>query len=223
MQQEQLILATQTGSLTAFESIIAPQPWLVLLRDEDNVSLLHWAAINNHTHLVHRILLLAASLPVNSAGNAVSLAAYSAASSVVNSNSGLTDPAVRFCDSLGGALQATALHWAVRSGALDASIALVEIGQASLEVQDSQGLRCLHTAAAFDQHLAAMYLVAKGAELEARDAGTGRTPLLWACCLHKTGEAVAFVLLKCGANVNAVDVDGRTALHWALITVSESD
>jgi len=188
-----LVQATQQGFLAEFDACLASNPSLVLSRDADGVTLLHWAAINNHAHLVHRILHLASQ------------------------QSG----SPRLCDAVGGSVKATPLHWAARNGALAASIALVEVGTPDLEVTDIQGLTALHTAAIFDHHLLVAYLVAKGADVDARDQETGRTPLLWACCSQKKEgkDPVVGTLLKLGANVNLKDKVGKTALHWALQAV----
>ncbi|KAK5651980.1 hypothetical protein OQA88_11523 [Cercophora sp. LCS_1] len=59
----------------------------------------------------------------------------------------------------------------------------------------------------------AQVLLARGAELEAKDDKYGRTPL--SCASGRGHEAVVKQLLEHGANVEAEDEDGQTPLCWA--------
>lgn len=60
-------------------------------------------------------------------------------------------------------------------------------------------------------------LLAKGAQVNAREPAGGKTPLIWAAQMgaDRTGGDIAKLLLAAGASVNARDRDGRTALHFA--------
>ncbi|RAH78046.1 ankyrin [Aspergillus japonicus CBS 114.51] len=69
-------------------------------------------------------------------------------------------------------------------------------------------------------------IIAAGHDLERRDA-QGQTPLLRACELRRKSryadsdegdrEHTALALIRAGANINAADNSGSTALHYAVL------
>ena len=71
----------------------------------------------------------------------------------------------------------------------------------------------MHYAATYDQKEIAELLIAKAADVNAKQAVEGETPLhLAAWDGHKE---IAELLINNGADVNAKDEDGRTPLDWA--------
>jgi ankyrin repeat protein len=64
-------------------------------------------------------------------------------------------------------------------------------------------------------------LIKAGADLDARDAEAGGSPLMWAS-INENPEMAA-TLLKSGADPNARDKDGATALIWAAVNSQNPD
>ncbi|CAI9561729.1 unnamed protein product, partial [Staurois parvus] len=147
--------------------------------DSENVTLLHWASINNRLELVKYFI---------SKGAVV--------------------------DQLGGTLNSTPLHWAVRQGHLQAAILLIKYG-ADPSLIDGEGYNAIHLAVLF-QHLPIIaYLIAKGLNIDSADMN-GMTPLMLAAQKIIGMEPTSF-LLKMNPSVNLVDkVHRNTALHWAV-------
>lgn len=93
------------------------------------------------------------------------------------------------------------------------------------------GSSLMHAAAQGLQPDTLVWLLARGADANARDA-QGKTPLMeamigygenrdgleWGRWTNGDWEQVLTLLLEAGAQVDAVDHQGRTALHWAAHT-----
>lgn len=86
---------------------------------------------------------------------------------------------------------------------------LVEQDPSVLKLRDKDGLTLLHLAARGGRLETCEYLLAKGADLRARDS-YGSTPLV-----ITDSVPVLDLLLKAGSDINAQNKDGFTALHWA--------
>ena len=84
-----------------------------------------------------------------------------------------------------------------------------EIDQSN--VRNSLGETPLHEAVKFSQKEKVELLIAKGADIEAKDS-LGMTPLRWAFTMGKNNEIIELLLAK-GANINARLKNGQTILH----------
>ncbi|XP_030650293.1 putative palmitoyltransferase ZDHHC13 [Chanos chanos] len=174
-----IVKATQFGALERCKELIEAG-YDVRQPDKENVTLLHWAAINNRMEVVKY---------------------YISKGAVV--------------DQLGGDLNSTPLHWAIRQGHLSMVIQLMRYG-ADPSLADGEGYRGLHLAVLFQHMPIAAYLMAKGQEVDAPDVN-GQTSLMLAAQKIIGPEPTNF-LLKCNASVNAVDKENRNSpLHCAVL------
>ncbi|KAI9229740.1 MAG: ankyrin repeat-containing domain protein, partial [Piptocephalis tieghemiana] len=147
-------------------------------RDFQNVTALHWAAINNRIRVAELLVDRGAEV-----------------------------------DAFGGDLMATPLHWAARKGHVAVVSYLLRQG-ANPNVMDSQGFNALHLAVHSSSPLLVLYLLLSPScpPLDAVDAQR-HTALMWATY---QGDAVSLdLLLQYGANINAQDATGFSALHWS--------
>uniref|UniRef100_A0A7N6BP62 Palmitoyltransferase n=1 Tax=Anabas testudineus TaxID=64144 RepID=A0A7N6BP62_ANATE len=174
-----IIKATQFGILERCKELVEAG-YDVRQPDKENVSLLHWAAINNRSELVKY---------------------YISKGAIV--------------DQLGGDLNSTPLHWAIRQGHLSMVIQLLRYG-ADPSIADGEGYRALHLAILFQHMAIAAYLMAKGQEVDGPDCN-GQTPLMLAAQKIIGPEPTNF-LIKNNASVSAVDkVNRNTPLHCAVL------
>ncbi|XP_062327619.1 putative palmitoyltransferase ZDHHC13 [Osmerus eperlanus] len=173
-----IVKATQFGILERCKELVEAG-YDVRQPDKENVSLLHWAAINNRTEVVKY---------------------YMSKGAVI--------------DQLGGDLNSTPLHWAIRQGHLSMVIQLLRYG-ADPSLPDGEGYRSLHLAVLFQHMPIAAYLMAKGQEVDLPD-NNGQTPLMLAAQKIIGTEPSSF-LVKCNASVSAVDQSRNTALHCAVL------
>ncbi|XP_066504332.1 putative palmitoyltransferase ZDHHC13 [Hoplias malabaricus] len=174
-----IVKATQFGALERCKELIE-SGYDVRTPDKENVTLLHWAAINNRADLVKYFIAKGAVV-----------------------------------DELGGDLNSTPLHWAIRQGHLQMVIQLMRYG-ADPSLADGEGYRGLHLAILFQHMPIAAYLMAKGQEVDVPDS-RGQTSLMLAAQKIIGPEPTNF-LLKCNASVNAVDKENRNSpLHCAVL------
>ncbi|ROL44046.1 Palmitoyltransferase ZDHHC13 [Anabarilius grahami] len=174
-----IVKATQFGALERCKELIEAG-YDVRQPDKENVTLLHWAAINNRADIVKYYISKGAII-----------------------------------DQLGGDLNSTPLHWAIRQGHLSMVIQLMRYG-ADPSLADGEGYRGLHLAVLFQHMPIAAYLMAKGQEVDLSDIN-GQTPLMLAAQKIIGPEPTNF-LIKCNASVNAVDkVNRNSPLHCAVL------
>ncbi|XP_057209975.1 putative palmitoyltransferase ZDHHC13 isoform X2 [Triplophysa rosa] len=174
-----IVKATQFGALERCKELIEAG-YDVRLPDKENVTLLHWAAINSQADIVKYYISKGAVI-----------------------------------DQLGGDLNSTPLHWAIRQGHLSMVIQLMRYG-ADPSLADGEGYRGLHLAVLFQHMPIAAYLMAKGQEVDSLDIN-GQTPLMLAAQKIIGPEPTNF-LLKCNASINAVDkVNRNSPLHCAVL------
>ncbi|KAM4593387.1 putative palmitoyltransferase ZDHHC13 [Odontesthes bonariensis] len=174
-----IVKATQFGILERCKELVEAG-YDVRQPDKENVTLLHWAAINNRSELVKY---------------------YMSKGAIV--------------DQLGGDLNSSPLHWAIRQGHLPMVIQLLRYG-ADPSITDGEGYRALHLAILFQHMAVAAYLMAKGQEVDEPDCN-GQTPLMLAAQKIIGPEPTNF-LIKNNASVSAVDkVNRNSPLHCAVL------
>uniref|UniRef100_A0A8D2Q536 Palmitoyltransferase n=1 Tax=Varanus komodoensis TaxID=61221 RepID=A0A8D2Q536_VARKO len=174
-----IVKATQYGLLERCQELVEAG-YDVRQPDKENVTLLHWAAINNRLDLVKYFI---------SKGAVV--------------------------DQLGGDLNSTPLHWAVRQGHLPMVLLLLKCG-ADPTLIDGEGYSSLHLAVLFQHMPIIAYLISRGQSIDTTDHN-GQTPLMLSA--HKViGVEPTRFLLKFNPSIKAVDnIEKNTALHWAIV------
>ncbi|KFQ02214.1 Palmitoyltransferase ZDHHC13, partial [Leptosomus discolor] len=173
-----IVKATQYGIVERCKELVEAG-YDVRQPDKENVTLLHWAAINNRQELVKY---------------------YISKGAVV--------------DQLGGDLNSTPLHWAIRQGHLPMVMLLLKCG-ADPTLIDGEGFSSIHLAVLFQHMPIVAYLISKGQNIDTADFN-GQTPLMLSAQKVIGPEPTRF-LLKFNPSLNAVDnVQKNTALHWAI-------
>ncbi|XP_045148616.1 B-cell lymphoma 3 protein [Echinops telfairi] len=86
-------------------------------------------------------------------------------------------------------------------------------GTVDLEARNYDGLTALHVAVNTECHEAVLLLLERGADIDAMDIKSGRSPLIHA--VENNSLSVVQLLLQHGANVNAQMYSGSSALHSA--------
>ncbi|NXN42323.1 ZDH13 Palmitoyltransferase, partial [Rhinoptilus africanus] len=179
-----IVKATQYGFIERCKELVEAG-YDVRQPDKENVTLLHWAAINNRQELVKY---------------------YISKGAIV--------------DQLGGDLNSTPLHWAIRQGHLPMVMLLLKCG-ADPSLIDGEGFSSIHLAVLFQHMPIVAYLIAKGQNIDTTDLN-GQTPLMVSAQKVIGPEPTRF-LLKFNPSLNAVDnVQKNTALHWAITSGNTS-
>lgn len=118
-------------------------------------------------------------------------------------------------NAVGGDLVATPLHWAARNGRVETIDLLIGHG-ADPRLSDGQGFNCLHSITHSSNYWGLLYMLCQpDIAVDDRDH-MDHTPLHWA--VYQRDEVPTQILLKMGADPDAVGRDGFTALHWAAFT-----
>lgn len=179
-----IVKATQYGMIERCKELVEAG-YDVRQPDKENVTLLHWAAINNRQELVKY---------------------YISKGAIV--------------DQLGGDLNSTPLHWAIRQGHLSMVMLLLKCG-ADPSLIDGEGFSSIHLAVLFQHMPIVAYLISKSQSIDTTDFN-GQTPLMLSAQKAIGPEPTRF-LLKFNPSLDAVDnVQKNTALHWAITSGNTS-
>ncbi|XP_068255075.1 palmitoyltransferase ZDHHC13 isoform X2 [Nyctibius grandis] len=179
-----IVKATQYGIIERCKELVEAG-YDVRQPDKENVTLLHWAAINNRQELVKY---------------------YISKGAIV--------------DQLGGDLNSTPLHWAIRQGHLPMVMLLLKCG-ADPSLIDGEGFSSIHLAVLFQHMPIVAYLISNGQNIDTTNFN-GQTPLMLSAQKVIGPEPTRF-LLKFNPSLNAVDnVQKNTALHWAITSDNTS-
>lgn len=110
----------------------------------------------------------------------------------------------------------TAAHLACEHSSPNCLQALLDSaapGSVDLEARNYDGLTALHVAVNTKCHQAVLLLLERGADIDAVDIKSGRSPLIHA--VENNSLSMVQLLLQHGANVNAQMYSGSSALHSA--------
>lgn len=204
----------QCGDLAQLTAIVEEDPSLVNTRDAENVTPLHWAAINGHMACCE--FLLEHGALVNAAGG--DLGATPLQWCARNGQVGLmhlllergADPT--FKDKQGF----NTLHLATHSSLVLALVYVLQQGPfatpAGVDLQDLQGHTSLMWAAFQGDALSVDVLLKHGASVDTRDE-SGLTPLHWA--VVRGSKLCIERIISYGADLHAKDHEGKTARDMA--------
>lgn len=113
---------------------------------------------------------------------------------------------------------ASRLSWALRTSKFDMAQLLVDFG-VDIEMRDDEGWNVLQNACEHDELAQVRWLVAIGADVDARTNGLQLTPLM---CAENNADVARF-LLACGADVDLLDSAGKSALERIDVDACDDD
>uniref|UniRef100_A0A7S3YAA2 Uncharacterized protein n=1 Tax=Lotharella globosa TaxID=91324 RepID=A0A7S3YAA2_9EUKA len=227
-EEIKMMAAAQDGDLLTLRSMIVDKGVDVEKRDEFDCSALMWAASNGHRHVVQYLIEEAKASVAARAGNSngitvLNLVGYCGSVSMVRYLVTKGGADVESRDNQGE----TVLCYAARNGRLDTVRFLVEEASADVRSKSRRGYTALLRAAKGGHLEVVRYLTdqAAGQAVGARgsegrtgadvDEGdkAGMTAMMFSA---REGHAdVVKFLVEAGANIEALDNDGRSALAHA--------
>ncbi|KAL7748064.1 palmitoyltransferase akr1 [Sorochytrium milnesiophthora] len=118
-------------------------------------------------------------------------------------------------NAIGGDLAAPPIAWAARQGLVQ-MVELLHSRGGNLYLRDAQGFNALHLAAHANAPFLALLLLCLDMPVDTQDDDL-QTPLMRAVYQGPASNLLVDILLKHGADVEAVDKNGYPVLHWALM------
>ena len=203
---QKFFTAIAAGDQAQVSALLAEEPELASARSQDGISPILWAYYTGETDLLPTLLAAHPQLDLHDAAALGDLARLRA---LLADNPGQA-----------GAYSGdgfTALHYAAFfSGNADVASSLLDAGaEVDAVARNSQQVTPLHSAAARRDNTIAQLLLARGANVNARQQG-GETALMEAA---QNGDTALFdSLLSYGADPTLSTEDGRTAVDFALAT-----
>lgn len=198
------------GKIEAVVASLAKEPKLLVEKDEDERTPLHWACTSNNTLMVRQMMQFAQNVDLDDLTDASGWTPVHIAAALGNEELlgiFLTHQPVPDV-SLATLQGTTSLHLATSKNHYGVVKQLVA-AKAKVNVQDKRGQSALHRAASVGSQPIVKALVQEGkARINVADKD-GWTPLHHA--LAEGHGDVAVLLVKLGADTTAVDSDGNTA------------
>ncbi|KAG0306309.1 palmitoyltransferase akr1 [Dissophora globulifera] len=197
--------AAQMGKLAIVARLIETDPKVVHSRDFQDVTALHWAAINNHIPVAKCLLDNGADVDAIGGELTATPLHWCTRNGHLNMAKLLINYGAETSaqDSQGF----NALHLATHSSNAMLVLYLIMIGNQSVDNADTLGHTCLMWAAYQGDGLSVDILLKYGARVDLKDR-EGFTPLHWA--VVKGNRDCLAKILKAGADVYAGDKSGKT-------------
>ncbi|KAF9905790.1 palmitoyltransferase akr1 [Lobosporangium transversale] len=199
--------AAQMGKLAIAARLVEADPALVKSRDFQDVTALHWAAINNQIPVAKYLLDHGAE--VDAVGG--ELVATPLHWCTRNGHLNMAKLLLKYgADPLAQDSQGfNALHLATHSSNAMLILYLIMAGEMPVDIPDTLGHTCLMWAAYQCDSLSVDILLKQGARVDTKDR-EGFTPLHWA--VVKGNRDCLSKILKAGADVKAGDKSGKTPM-----------
>ncbi|KIK60359.1 hypothetical protein GYMLUDRAFT_43659 [Collybiopsis luxurians FD-317 M1] len=209
-EPETIFLAAQRGDLPLLQSLLA-QGALTTDRDSQNITALHWAAINAHLHICRELLERGAEVDARGGDLDATPLQWAARNGYLYVVKLFlewgADPTLK--DGQGY----NTLHLITHSSAVMPLLYLLQQRKVDVDSADLQGHTALMWAAYQGDAVSVDILLKHGADVGTKDEG-GLTPLHWA--VVRGNKTVIKKLLESGADVSAKDSGGRTPRDMAV-------
>jgi len=204
--------AAKVGDLYRVQELVREQPELVAMPSpEDQMTALHWAALNNRPAIVNWLLEHGALVDAQGGKQGSTPLQWAASKGFIDAMTKLLQWGAN--PQLADASGFTALHIAAQYGQSLAVLYLLALGMNQVDDCDSYGRTSLLWAAYRGHEETVNVLLGEGARVDAADH-EGKTVLQWA--VIKGDKSISRVLLKEGrADPTLADATGKTAWDWA--------
>lgn len=199
--------AIESGNTKEVERLIFANPALLYIRKDQGQTYLHTAAMLDKTDIIS--LLINAGAELNPTDRTGSTPLHYAGMSTQLLIDRKADLEVKDCEGW------TALHLAVQSNWIEKVRMLLAAG-VDMNTTDAEGSTPLHDVVHEQDFEMAELLIKAGANIEIKNA-KGQTPLLETVSQKDHKEKMVSFLLEHKANAGAVDRDGNTPLHLAML------